>query len=191
MAKFCTDCLKKLHSLIHEVLIDRLGKDTGDLTKRFGLHSGPVTGGYFEEKRPVFQIFGDTVNVAACMESNGLRDKIQVSQVTADLIAAAGKGSWLTKRDELVTAKGKGDMQTSWVNIASTGRLIAATSTSQSVESMWDKSHRDDYVVVDGKFTTVDVAHNEKTITAIPKRRFCSATIVKYIDIHVYVSKEY
>ncbi|CAB9500010.1 Receptor-type guanylate cyclase gcy [Seminavis robusta] len=155
MAKYCMDCLKKLHLLLHEDLIDRLGKDTGDLAMRFGLNSGPVTAGVLRGEKARFQIFGDTVNVAARMESNGLREKIQVSQATADLIAAAGKGSWLTKRDELVTAKGKGDMQTFWVNVAPTGRSIAATSTCQSVESFGDES--DDADNVDRSFATVDV----------------------------------
>jgi Adenylate and Guanylate cyclase catalytic domain len=34
-----------------------------------------------------------TVNTAARMESNGQRDRIQVSQTTAELIMVAGKGS--------------------------------------------------------------------------------------------------
>jgi hypothetical protein len=40
---------------------------------------------------------------------------IQVSQQTADLIVSAGKGHWLRKRDELVHAKGKGELQTYWM----------------------------------------------------------------------------
>jgi Adenylate and Guanylate cyclase catalytic domain len=48
------------------------------------------------------------VNTASRVESNGIRDKIQVSQATADLLVAAGKSSWLKKRDDLIEAKGKG-----------------------------------------------------------------------------------
>jgi hypothetical protein len=40
---------------------------------------------------------------------------IQVSQATADLIVSAGKQDWLTTRDELVHAKGKGYLQTYWL----------------------------------------------------------------------------
>ena len=40
---------------------------------------------------------------------------IQCSQKTADLLTRAGKGSWVTKRDEMVQAKGKGMLQTYWV----------------------------------------------------------------------------
>jgi hypothetical protein len=51
------------------------------------------------------------------MESNGVRERIQVSEASAKLLIAAGKGHWVTARDELVAAKGKGDMQTYWVTV--------------------------------------------------------------------------
>lgn len=50
-------------------------------------------------------LFGLEVNTAARMESTGLRDKIQVSQETADLLVAAGKTHWFTKREGLVKVR--------------------------------------------------------------------------------------
>jgi len=41
------------------------------------------------------------------MESNGQKEKIHVSQETADLINAANKSHWLTAREEKIQAKGK------------------------------------------------------------------------------------
>jgi len=59
-------------------------------------------------------------NFSFRMESTGQRGKIQISQDTADLLVAAGKMSWIAPREERVVAKGKGEMQTFWVNIGTT-----------------------------------------------------------------------
>jgi 3'5'-cyclic nucleotide phosphodiesterase/Adenylate and Guanylate cyclase catalytic domain len=50
------------------------------------------------------------------MESTSDRGKIQVSQETADLLMAAGKSHWLKPREELVVAKGKGELKTYWLD---------------------------------------------------------------------------
>ena len=55
------------------------------------------------------------VNTAARMESNGTPGRIHCSFATADLLKEAGKEHWLTPREDVVHAKGKGAMQTYWV----------------------------------------------------------------------------
>jgi class 3 adenylate cyclase len=92
-----------------------LGPGTRDLTLRFGLHSGAVTAGVLRGQKSRFQLFGDTVNTASRMESTGIPNQIQASTVTAELIIAAGKGSWVKAREDLVEAKGKGKLQTYWI----------------------------------------------------------------------------
>jgi hypothetical protein len=82
---------------------------------RFGLNSGPVIAGVLRGDRSRFQLFGDTVNTAACMENTGTANKVHVSQSTADLLVSAGKQHWVTRRKETVNAKGKGMIQTFWV----------------------------------------------------------------------------
>eukprot|EP00934_Nitzschia_sp_Nitz4_P001273 Nitzschia sp. Nitz4//scaffold289_size23394//2//2242//NITZ4_008474-RA/size23394-augustus-gene-0.42-mRNA-1//-1//CDS//3329545813//1273//frame0 len=76
MAKFARDCLVKMHE-VTQALEVRLGPDTTDLSMRFGLNSGQVTGGVLRGDRARFQLFGDTVNTAARMESTGERGRIQ------------------------------------------------------------------------------------------------------------------
>ena len=49
------------------------------------------------------------------MESTGEKNMIQVSQDTANLLTAAGKGHWLMPREGPVSAKGKGSIRTYWL----------------------------------------------------------------------------
>jgi class 3 adenylate cyclase len=90
MARFANAILKQIHKLTRTLEVT-LGPDTGDLTLRIGLHSGPVTAGVLRGERARFQLFGDTVNTAARMEQTGRKDKIQISQATADYLIAGGK----------------------------------------------------------------------------------------------------
>jgi len=92
-----------------------LGPGTSDLSMRFGLHSGPVTAGVLRGQKSRFQLFGDTMNTSARMESTGERDRIQVSPATAALLREAGKEHWLTARGEKIDVKGKGQMDTFWL----------------------------------------------------------------------------
>lgn len=39
---------------------------------------------------------------------------VHISKETADLVTQAGKGHWLTMREDKIVAKGKGEMQTYW-----------------------------------------------------------------------------
>jgi hypothetical protein len=52
------------------------------------------------------------------MESNGIRGRIHVSQQTADELIASGKQAWILRREDKIVAKGKGELQTYFVNPA-------------------------------------------------------------------------
>lgn len=114
MAKFAFACLKKMKEKTREMELT-LGPGTADLGLRIGLNSGPTIAGVLRGEKARFQLFGDTVNTAARMESTGESNRIQVSQKTANLLIASSKESWLTAREELVIAKGKGQLQTYWL----------------------------------------------------------------------------
>jgi class 3 adenylate cyclase len=107
MCRFVREIMVRTNQLTKK-LEAILGPDTAELAMRAGLHSGPVTAGVLRGERARFQLFGDTMNTASRMESTGLKNQIQLSNDTADLLRAAGKGKWLVAREEKIVAKGKG-----------------------------------------------------------------------------------
>ena len=54
---------------------------------RVGLASGAVVGGVIGQRRILFDLWGDTVNTASRMQSEGIRDRIQVAPSTHALLA--------------------------------------------------------------------------------------------------------
>eukprot|EP00538_Stauroneis_constricta_P012478 CAMPEP_0119548166 /NCGR_PEP_ID=MMETSP1352-20130426/2141_1 /TAXON_ID=265584 /ORGANISM="Stauroneis constricta, Strain CCMP1120" /LENGTH=1235 /DNA_ID=CAMNT_0007593355 /DNA_START=105 /DNA_END=3812 /DNA_ORIENTATION=- len=136
LTKFAKTCLSKLDELLHELAVT-LGPTTRDLAMRTGIHSGPVTAGVLRGEKSRFQLFGDTVNTAARMESTGERSRIQISQETADELIACGRQHWITPRADKVNAKGKGELQTYWVLRRSHGDDVT-NSSAPSVSSFDD-----------------------------------------------------
>lgn len=72
---------------------------------RVGIASGPITAGVIGEHRYTYDMWGDTVNVAARMESTGMPGMIQVAASTHERV---GDDYPWTERQVLV--KGKGEM---------------------------------------------------------------------------------
>ena len=94
MARFARECMEKGNEAVRELELT-LGPDTADLAFRIGVHSGPITAGVLRGERARFQLFGDTVNTAARMESTGKRNRIHLSEQTASLILATGRKNWV------------------------------------------------------------------------------------------------
>ena len=133
MINFAQKILQEMSKMTKELEIT-LGPDTGDLGLRVGVHSGPVTAGVLRGERARFQLFGDTMNVAARIEASGDPGRIHVSNDTAKLLKKAGKDHWLEPRDAAIYAKGKGEMQTYWVKAYHDDSSDSGTETLQRHE---------------------------------------------------------
>jgi class 3 adenylate cyclase len=142
ISRFARDIMITMRSLTKKLEVT-LGPDTGELSLRIGMHSGPVTGGVLRGARSRFQLFGDTMNTTALIESTGEPGRIHMSQETADLIIKGGKQAWVQRRAQQVTAKGKGTMQTFWLTITEERKSINHSSDGRSEKSIRDYSEVD------------------------------------------------
>jgi adenylate cyclase len=76
------------------------------LEMRIGLASGSVVGGVIGQKRILFDLWGDTVNLASRMESSGVPGRIQVAPSTWELL----RNTFALEEREAVEVKGLGVM---------------------------------------------------------------------------------
>lgn len=59
-----------------------------------GINHGPVIAGVIGARKPQYDIWGNTVNVASRMESTGELGKIQVKAHLGKPVPSGGEGAW-------------------------------------------------------------------------------------------------
>lgn len=76
------------------------------ISLRIGIHSGPVVAGVIGRKKFIYDLWGDTVNVASRMERHGSSGRVQITTSTYERI----KDDFLCEPRGTVWVKGKGEI---------------------------------------------------------------------------------
>lgn len=82
------------------------------LRLRIGINTGPVVAGVIGRKKFIYDLWGDAVNLASRMESQGEPDCIQVTHTVYERLC----DRYHLQERGLVAIKGKGNMMTYWLN---------------------------------------------------------------------------
>ncbi|KAM5203747.1 adenylate cyclase type 1 isoform 1-T1 [Hipposideros larvatus] len=99
-----------------------------DFVLRVGINVGPVVAGVIGARRPQYDIWGNTVNVASRMDSTGVPGRIQVTEEVHRLLS---QGAYRFLCRGKVSVKGKGEMLTYFLE----GRTDGNGSQTRSLNS--------------------------------------------------------
>jgi class 3 adenylate cyclase len=107
LADFALD----MATVVREIQADR----ERPIRMRIGIHAGPVVAGVIGQKRTIYDVWGDTVNLSSRMESTGEPGRIQVTAQVYERL----RGAFEFEPRGTIEVKGKGPMSTWFL----TGRI--------------------------------------------------------------------
>ena len=94
----------EMMAVIHEKFVGKYDR----LDLRIGIHSGQVVAGVIGRKKFSYDLWGDSVNTAARMESHGIPGKIQVTEAIFNRL----RNNFIFEKRGKIEIKGKGLMET-------------------------------------------------------------------------------
>lgn len=110
-------CALAMQALAERLAQERSHDGEPAFVWRIGLHTGPVVAGVVGLKKFAYDIWGDTVNMAARMEQSGQGGRINISEATWELVSTA----FVCTPRGRIAAKHKGEIEMYFVE----GELVS------------------------------------------------------------------
>jgi len=99
----------KMQQFVATRKIERDALNQSAFEMRTGIHTGPVVAGIVGESKFQYDIWGDTVNIANRMESNGVPGRVNISQDTYEQLK--DDPGFIFESRGKINVKGKGELQ--------------------------------------------------------------------------------
>jgi class 3 adenylate cyclase len=101
------NCALAMMAFMEDWIANKKAKGLPAWELRLGIHTGEVIAGVVGESKFAYDIWGDTVNLAARMESSGEPNRINISKATYELV----KDHFVCTSRGRVEAKNKGEVE--------------------------------------------------------------------------------
>ena len=103
----------EIQSYLNQLKGERIAKGEPYFEARIGIHTGPLVAGVVGSKKFAYDIWGDTVNVAARLESKSEVGKVNISASTYDLI----KDRYACESRGKIPVKNRGEVEMYFVEM--------------------------------------------------------------------------